>query len=128
MLKNTVTLAILLLMLTPISIAQTSKTNPSPGSVNTTALAYFEKVHDQSFDDYLKSLRPGRLTPELKTRVIGMLRKEDIVIPSAKAQAKLAALEPVLKYHDRNSVVDLKVMRLGQAVVMLLAGAAVLIS
>lgn len=128
MLKNTVTLAILLLMLTPISIAQTSKTNLSPGSVNTTALAYFEKVHDQSFDDYLKRLRPGRLAPELKTRVIGMLRKEDIVIPSAKAQAKLAALEPVLKYHDRNSVVDLKVMRLGQAVVMFLAGAAVLIS
>src|SRR4030095_6763519 len=59
---------------------------------------------------------------------LAMLRKEDVVIPSAEGQAKLTALEPILKYHDRSSVIDPKVIRVGQAVVMFLAGAAVLIS
>jgi len=128
MFRNVTTFAVLLPILTPIAIAQTNKTSVSPASTATTGLAYFEKVHNRSFDDFLKSIRPYRLAPELKTRVIGMLRKEDIVIASPKAQAKLDALAPILKYHDRSSVIDLKVMRLNQAVVMFLAGAAVLIS
>jgi len=128
MFKKVTTFAVLLQILTPIPIAQTNKTSASPGSASSTALAYFEKVHNRSFDDFLKSIRPYRLAPELKARVIGMLRKEDIVTASAKAQAKLDALAPILKYHDRSSVIDLKVMRLNQAVVVFLAGAAVLIS
>ena len=120
--------AIIFLALTNTSLAQTSKTSALLGSARTAALAYFENVHNQSFDNYLKSIRPGRLSPELKARVLAMLRKEDVVSPSAEALAKLVALEPVLKYHDRNSVIDPKVIRVGQAVVMFLAGAAVLIS
>ena len=128
MFKNITLTAIIFLTLTNTSLAQMSKTSASLGSASTAALAYFENVHNQSFDNYLKSIRPGRLSPELKGRVLAMLRKEDLVSPSAEGLDKLVALEPVLEYYDRNSVIDPKVIRVGQAVVMFLAGAAVLIS
>ncbi|HXI92380.1 MAG TPA: hypothetical protein VNO24_20420 [Blastocatellia bacterium] len=130
MFKNITLTTIIFLTLTNTPLAQTSKTSASAGSASASAaaLAYFENVHNQSFDNYLKRIRPGRLSPELKGRVLAMLRKEDLVSPSAEGLDKLVALEPVLKYHDRSSVIDPKVIRVGQAVVMFLAGAAVLIS
>jgi len=128
MFKNITLTAIIFLILTNTSLAQTSKTSASLGSASAAALAYFENVHNQSFDSYLKNIRPGRLSPELKARVLAMLRKEDLVSPSAEGRDKLVALKPVLEYHDRSLVIDPKVIRVGQAVVMLLAGAAVLIS
>ena len=128
MFRNITLTAIIFLALTNTSLAQTSKTSALLGSASTAALAYFENIHNQSLDNYLKSIRPGRLSPELKARVLAMLRKEDLVRPSAEGLDKLVALEPVFRYHDRSSVIDPKVIRVGQAVVMFLAGAAVLIS
>ena len=124
-LRNITLMTIIFLTVTNNSVAQTST---SLISARTAALAYFENVHDQSLDNYLKSIRPGRLSAGLKARVLAMLRKEDLISPSAEGLAKLVVLEPVLKYHDRNSAIDLRVVRVEQAVVMFLAGAAILIS
>jgi hypothetical protein len=120
--------AILLVILTTTSIAQPKRSTASFGSAGTAALAYFGRIHVQSFDTYLKSVRPGKLSPELKAKLLAILPEHDIVSPSAGGRARLAALEPILKYYDRNSVIDLKVIRMGQAAVLFLAGAAVLIS
>jgi Zn-dependent protease with chaperone function len=128
MFKNITLTAIIFLTLTNTSLAQTSKTSASLGSASTAALAYFDRIHALSFDSYLKSIRPGRLSPELKAKLITILPKKDIISPSAQGRDKLAALEPILKYYARSSVLDLKVIRMGQAVVLFLAGAAVVIS
>ncbi len=127
MLKNISVKAIVLVILTTTSIAQSKKTSVScrPGRA---ALAYFDQIHAQSFDIYLESIRPGQLSPELKAKLIAILPKQDIINPSAQGWDKLAALEPILKYYARSSVLDLKVIRMGQAVVLFLAGAAVVIS
>ena len=127
MFKSISVKAIVLVILTTTSIAQSKKTSVSfrPGRA---ALAYFDQIHAQSFDSYLKSIRPGQLSPELKAKLIAILPKKDIISPSAQAWDKLAALEPILEYYARSSVLDLKVVRMGQATVLFLAGAAVVIS
>ena len=57
-----------------------------------------------------------------------MLPKDDLVCPSAQSLAKLKSLEPILKYHQRDSVIELKVLRAHTATAVFLAGAAVLIT
>src|SRR5262249_22613450 len=128
MFKNITWSALLFLIPANTSIAQTLNNSNSLGRASSAALAYFQNVRNGDFDAFLNGIRPGRLSPELKLKAIAMLQKEDIVSPSAKDRAKLAALEPVLKYHERFSVVDLLVIRVGQPAVVLLAGAAVLLS
>src|SRR5262249_1856803 len=77
----------------------------------------------------LRGIRPRRLSADLKAKVIAMVRKQDVISPSAReGRVKLAALEPVLKYHERGSVIDLVVMQADQAGLLFLAGAAVVIS
>lgn len=126
---RTITLTtIIFLTLANNSLPQTNKTSALLGRSSTAGLAYFENVRNQSLDNYLKSIRPGRLSSELKARVLAMLRKKDLVSPSAVGLAKLVALEPVFRYHDRYLVIDPRVMRLGQPAVVFLAGAAVVIS
>jgi len=128
MFKNVTVWAILFVILTTSSTAQAQKPSASFGSAGTAALAYFERIPAQSFASYLKSIRPGKISPQLKAKFITMFPKQDIVTPSAEGRAKLAALEPILKYYGRAEVIDLLVLRLGQAAVLFLAGAAVLIS
>ena len=120
--------ATLLLIPTQIYFGQPKTTRVSLGTVSRTALAYFEKSTDRNLDDYLRSIRPAKLAPNLKLRVLSMLRQEDIVTPTPERSIKLAALDPILRYHDRSATIDPKIIRVKQAAVMFLAGAAVLIS
>ncbi|HEV8482068.1 MAG TPA: hypothetical protein VGV87_00810 [Blastocatellia bacterium] len=129
MLKNiTRAAALLLVILTTNSIAQTSKTHESFSKAGVAAFAYFEEIQAQKFDSYLRALRPDKVSPEFKAKFIATLPEQDIVSPSAENRAKLATVEPILKYHDRSSIIDLKVIRLGQPLVLFVAGAIVLIS
>jgi hypothetical protein len=57
-----------------------------------------------------------------------MVRKEDVIEPSADRQAKLNALRPVLEYLERDAVVEVKILRLKLAWAGFLGGAAVLVS
>jgi hypothetical protein len=128
MFKSTSVTAVLLVILTATSIAQPKKRSASLSSAGTGALAYFDQIHGLTFDIFLKSIRPEQLSPESKAKLIGIFPKRDIVRPSAQAGDKLAAVEPVLKYYGRSSVIDLMVIRMCQAIVRFLAGAAVVIS
>src|SRR5262249_17188920 len=119
---------VLLVILSIPSFAQSKNSGGTATNAGTAALAYFDKVRGGSFASYLKSIRPRQLSPELKTKLIAIFPKQDIVQPSGKGLEKLAALDPVLEYYGRRSVVDLLVVRMGQPIVLFLAGAAVVIS
>jgi len=107
---------------------QTHQTSAPLSGVPQTAFTYFEQVEDRRFNEFLHRLRPSKLSPELKERVLKMLPKADLVSPSGGQQAKLRALGPILQYHERDSAVELKVLRVPTATTAFLAGAAVLIT
>jgi len=96
-------------------------------SIAERALQYFEKSAKGDLGDYLRSIRPAGISAEQRARLVTMIRKEDIVSPSAQRQSKLDALRPVLEYHER-SAVEVKILRLGLAWAGMLEGAAVVVS
>ena len=128
LLKKIPPAVLLFVILTANSIAQTSKTHVPFSRPGAAAFAYFEEIRAQNFDSYVKALRPDKVSPEFKARLIAILPKLDNVSNSVESRTKLAAVEPVLKYHDHSSVINLKVIRMGQALVLFLPGSGVLIS
>jgi len=64
----------------------------------------------------------------MKSRVLASLPPEGEVTPAAGAVAKLSALAPILAYHDRESVIELKVIRAFQAAVAIHARCVLLVS
>lgn len=89
------------------------------------AVRYFEAKPD--FDDYLRTIRPAPISIAQKTRLLSMIRQEDIVEPSVERRVKLDSLHPILAYHDRTNI-EVKILRLGLAWAGFLEGAAVVIS
>jgi hypothetical protein len=57
-----------------------------------------------------------------------MLPKTDLVSPSPEGVAKLGTLDPILRYHQRQSIVEIRVLRSPTATAVFLAGAAILIT
>ena len=92
------------------------------------ALQYFAAARPRGWDDYLKLIRPAAASADSRSRSLALLRKQDLIAPSAERQAKLSALHPVLEYLDRDTVVEVKVLRLDVAWAGFLEGAAVLVS
>ena len=92
------------------------------------AFQYFAKPGRRSWDDYLKSIRPAAVSAEKKARSLAMVRKEDVIEPSAKRQAKLDALHPVLEYLERDTGIEVKILRLRLGWAGSLGGATVLVS
>lgn len=98
------------------------------GTVGARAFQYFAPTRQRSWDDYLKSIRPAAVSADRKARALAMVRKEDVIAPSAERQAKLDALRPVLEYLERDVAIEVKVLRLELAWAGFLGGAAVLVS
>ena len=97
------------------------------GRVALRAFHYFEITDKGDLEDYLKSIRPVGVSADRRVRLVASIKKEDIVLPSAKRQAKLDALRPILAYHDRAGI-EVKLLRLGLAWAGFLEGAAVVVS
>ena len=57
-----------------------------------------------------------------------VLPQADVVGASAGQQAKLRVLAPILRYHDRETAIDITVLRARPAALAFLAGAAILIT
>jgi hypothetical protein len=98
------------------------------GSTAAKVVAHFEELKDRSLTDYLKRIRPPIVSAGLKARIIAHLPPEGEVKQSPKMQAKLAALAPILKYHERTSITEIKVISVGHAFIGLHARAVLLIS
>lgn len=92
------------------------------------ALEYFNRIKLQKPSDFLRRIRPLKISPALKYKALSLIPKEDLVIPSAGSQAKLNALAPILEYHERDSFIELKILRVRQATTAFLAGSAVIIT
>jgi hypothetical protein len=92
------------------------------------ALTYFQQVEGHRFDEFLHALRPRRLSPDVKERILKILPQADIVDASGAQRAKLRALAPILRYHDRESAIEVKLLRARPAALAFLAGAAILIT
>jgi Zn-dependent protease with chaperone function len=98
------------------------------GAVGERAFQYFAPTRQRSWDDYLKSIRPAAVSADKKARSLAMVRKKDVIEPSAERQAKLDALRPVLAYLERDVAIEVKILRLELAWAGFLGGAAVLVS
>ncbi len=93
-----------------------------------TAFGYFEQVEEHRFDEFLRYLRPDKLSPERKERVLKMVPQVDVVSASGSQEAKLRALQPIFHYHERDSAIEVRLLRVQPATAAFLAGAAVLIT
>jgi hypothetical protein len=118
----------LMLGLTISSVGQTRQANLKPGSVEAKALAFFERIEDRSFDDYLKRVRLPKVAQAFKAEVLARLAKGEEVKVSDGMKGKLAVLEPILRYHERETVIETKVISLRHAFVGLQGRAVLLIS
>jgi hypothetical protein len=79
----------------------------SPGRVSSRVLAYFDnlsKEHD--LDDYLRLARPTPVSLRYKAAALANLPPNGNVQLSAKSQAKLAALAPILEFYDRSGIIE----------------------
>ena len=119
---------LLVLAVNTFTFGQTIKTAAPLNGVTLKTFSYFDRIEGRRFDEYLSRIRPVALAPDLRTKVLKMLPKDDLVNPSANELAKLKTLEPILKYHQRDSIMELKVLRAPTATAVFLAGAAVLIT
>lgn len=90
---------------------------PKQSELSAKALQFFSEIKDAHFDAYLKRVRLPQVNAEFKAQVLAQLAKADIVKPSEKMQAKLAALAPILQYHERDAVLEIKVINAREAFV-----------
>lgn len=118
----------LMLALTINSLGQTRPANLKPGSLEAKALAFFEQIKDRSFDDYLKRARLPKVSQSHKTEVLAQISKGKEVSVSERMKQKLSALEPILRYHERDSVIEIKVVSLPELFIGLQGRAVLLIS
>lgn len=81
------------------------------------ALRFFSEIKDANFDAYLKRVRLPRVTAAFKAQVLAQLANAEIVKPSEKMQARLTALTSILQYHEREAVLEIKVINAREAFV-----------
>jgi len=128
MLMRAATILSLMLALTNGSLGQPQPTNLKPGSVEAKALAFFEQVKDESFDDYLRRIRLPKVSEAHKAEVLAHLSRGKEVELSDGMKHKLGALEPILQYHGRDSAIEIRVIAAKELFVSLQARAVLLIS
>jgi hypothetical protein len=91
-------------------------------------LVWFKKLEGESVEDSLRRIRPGRVPASFKAKVVANVTKGEEVRLSQGMRSQLAALTPVLQFHDRADVVEIKVINLDYAFVGFQARAVLLIS
>ncbi len=101
---------------------------PKQSELSAKALQFFAQIEDANFDAYLKRVRLPKVNAEFKAQVLAQLAKADIVKPSEKMQTKLAALTPILQYHERDAVLEIKIINAREAFVGVQGRSVLLIS
>jgi hypothetical protein len=83
----------------------------SPESVSNRVLAYFDHISkEQHLEDYLNLARPKPVSSRYKAAALANLPPNGKVQLSAKSEAKLAALAPILEFHGRSGITEPKVI------------------
>ena len=92
------------------------------------ALRFFEGLPGRDPDAILRTLRPPHVGADERARALAVLPESGELRPDRDELAKLAMLQPVLIYHERDQVFEIKVIDVPQAAVALHARAVLLIS
>lgn len=119
---------IILILVANVTASSQEISNAVLSGVTLKAFFYFEQVQNREYDAFLRSIQPSPLAPELRTKVLSMLPKHDLVSPSPEDLDRLKTLDVLLKYHRRHSFIEFKVLRSRSATAAFLAGAAVVIT
>lgn len=98
------------------------------GRASRQALAFFVHAVPDARGTFLDALRPVPLAAVLRAQVMASLPVDGEVQPSREEADKLATIEPVLRYHHRRDVLQLKLITVGQAFVGLHARTVLLVS
>jgi hypothetical protein len=128
MFKRAAVVTLIILGLTAFTWGQTGEAASSSGEIAAKALSFFEQIEGRDFDAYLKRARPPQVSASVKAQVLANLVGGEVIKPTPRMQAKLAALMPILKYHARESVIEIKVLDLPRASVGIQGHSALLIS
>ncbi len=111
-------LILFLMLALPISSSgQARPANLKPGSPEAKALAFFERVEDPSFDDFLSRIRLPRVSEAHMEEILARIPKGEVVGVSDGMKRKLVALEPVLRYHERDSAIEIRMISAREAFV-----------
>ena len=81
-LRNGMLFALVLAGLAAPSWGQVHQTTTPLSDPAATALTYFQQVDGHRFDRFLQRLRPARITPDAKERVLKMLPQVDVISAS----------------------------------------------
>lgn len=111
-----------------IASTSTAAEAQSPGTPAVEALRFFGSFPPGDASEILRTLRPPPATPDERARALAVLPEEGELTPEKNERAKLAALEVVLLYHERQRVFEIKMIDVPQAVVGLHQRAVLLIS
>jgi hypothetical protein len=98
------------------------------GKESLSALVFFTSAMGTSPDAYLRQIRPRKVDFALRAQVIAALPPEGEIRPSKSERAKLAKIDAILRYHERDSDIDIKLIRVDQAFVGLHARTVLLVS
>lgn len=128
MLMRATTILNLILALTISSSGQARPANLKPGSPEAKALAFFERIEDRRFDDFLNRIRLPRVSEAHMVDVLERIPESEVVGASDRMKGKLAALESILRYHQREYSMGIRVIRAHEAFVRVQGRAVLLIS
>jgi hypothetical protein len=92
------------------------------------ALCFFQAFRATDPAQWLRALRPAPITPDQRARALAVLPEAGELTPGRDEHAKLALLKPILMYHERVPLFEIKLIDVPQAVVALYQRAAILIS
>lgn len=103
---------------------QTARLNGDAGS----AMEYFEKINDRDFENYLRRIRLPEVTADHRAEVRENLSRMREAYISERNRVKINAVLPILRFHNRQNSVDIKVVEFNHAFVRLQSRAVLLIS
>jgi len=128
MLKRATLMLSLMLGVAISSLGQTRPTDLKDSSVEAKALAFFERIEDRSFDEYLRRVRLPKVSPAFKAEVMARITKGEAARTSDRMQEALTALAPILNYHERESAIEIRVIAARELFIGLQGRAVLLIS
>lgn len=117
-----------LMMTTPNALGQERSRASNAKEIADRAFEWFKKMEGRSVDDYLRQIRPGKVSASFKAAVVANSSAGEQVRLSSAMRSRLAALQSVLRFHDRADMVEIKVINVNYAYVGFQARTVLLIS
>ena len=71
-------------------------------------MRYFESVHDRDFEIFLRELQRPAPSPPFRAVILENLPPEGRLSPTSQEEAKLTAIKPLLRFHEREDSLDLR--------------------